>query len=237
MVKPEVRDDQVYASAMSFRWQAVRLRREEKEGRRMTESRQRLGATMAAFALVLLAASATAQAAAKKPAPAAVKEKLFTLTSPAFKDDAMLPVKFTGANTCGAGSKGKNISPPLAWSNAPPSTKSFALMMIDPDGRRGIGSVHWIAYNIPASRHGLKEGEGSAEAKDITGGKNSRGTTLYTGPCGPHQDAPHHYVIQLIALDVAPGFLQPGLTHDELLNMINGHGLAPASLVVRYRRQ
>jgi Raf kinase inhibitor-like YbhB/YbcL family protein len=198
----------------------------------MRISRQWLGGIMAGVALVTLAFSAPAHAAAKKTAPAAAKEQLFTLTSPAFKDDAVLPLKYAGGtSTCGAG---KSISPPLAWTNAPPSTQSFALIMIDPDGRRGMGSVHWIAYNIPASRHAIKEGEGNAAVKDITAGKNSRGTTGYTGPCGPAADAPHHYVIQLLALDMAAGTLQPGLDRDELLHMINGHSLGPASLVVRY---
>lgn len=192
---------------------------------------------------LIVATLAVAAAAAIVPLASAApkdttkdKGKLFTLTSPAFKDDAPLPLKYAGAATCGADSKGKDVSPPLAWSNAPPSTKSYALIMIDPDGRRGMGSVHWVAYNIPAARHALKEGDGNKPAKDITGGKNSRGTALYTGPCGPPADAPHHYVIQLIALDLAPGFLQPGLNRDELLKMIDGHSLGPASLVVRYRR-
>jgi Raf kinase inhibitor-like YbhB/YbcL family protein len=161
----------------------------------------------------------------------------FTLASPAFKDDAMLPLKYAGGTICGSASRGGNLSPPLTWSHAPVGTKSFAVLMIDPDGRRGVGSVHWVAYNIPASRTGLKEGEGDAPAKDITGGKNSRGSTVYTGPCGPPVDAPHHYVIDVIALDLAPGFLQPGLDRDELLKMIDGHSLGPASLVVRYRRK
>lgn len=190
--------------------------------------RKLTAATLAAAVLVL--ATALASAAPQE------KAKLFTLTSPAFKDNAPLPLKYAGAATCGTDSKGKDVSPPLAWSNAPPSTKSYALIMIDPDGRRGMGSVHWVAYNIPAARRALKEGDGNKPAKDITGGMNSRGTALYTGPCGPPADAPHHYVIQLIALDLAPGFLQPGLNRDELLKMIEGHSLGPASLVVRYRR-
>ena len=163
----------------------------------------------------------------------------FTLASPAFKDDGTLPLKYAGGALCGSGSgsRGGNVSPPLNWSHAPAGTKSFAILMIDPDGRRGLGSVHWVAYNIPASRKGLKEGEGDAPAKDITGGKNSRGSTVYTGPCGPPADAPHHYVIDVIALDLTPSFLQPGLDRDELLKMIDGHSLGPASLVVRYRRK
>ena len=149
----------------------------------------------------------------------------FTLSSPAFKDNAMLPLKYAGGIQCGSGSRGGNISPPLTWSNPPAGTKSFALLMIDPDGRRGIGSVHWIAYGIPAARTGLKEGEGGAPSTNITGGKNSRGTTGYTGPCGPPVDAPHHYVIGVITLDLAPGSLQSGLDRDQLLKMIEGHSL------------
>jgi phosphatidylethanolamine-binding protein (PEBP) family uncharacterized protein len=69
----------------------------------------------------------------------------FTLSSPAFDDNAMLPLKFAGGVLCGSDSRGGNISPPLAWSNPPAGTKSFAVLMIDPDVQRGIGSVHWVA--------------------------------------------------------------------------------------------
>ena len=185
-------------------------------------------AALAALALLALPAGAATKPKGEMP-------KLFTLTSPTIKDDAMLPVKYAG-NNCGGGGPGRSISPPLAWSNAPPSTKSFALIMTDPDGLRGLGSVHWIAYNIPATRNALKEGEGNGAAKDITEGKNSRGADGYSGPCGPPQDAPHHYMIQLLALDLPAGFLQPGLDRDGLFKMIKGHSLGPASLVVRYRR-
>ncbi|HXR88106.1 MAG TPA: YbhB/YbcL family Raf kinase inhibitor-like protein [Stellaceae bacterium] len=182
-------------------------------------------ATVIATALALPATAATT---AETP-------KLFTLTSPTIKDDAMLPVKYAGNNCRGSG-LGKSVSPPLAWSNAPPSTKSFALIMTDPDGLRGLGSVHWIAYNIPATRQSLKEGEGNGAATDITEGRNSRGSDGYTGPCGPPADAPHHYVIQLLALDIPAGSLQPGLDRDGLFKMIKGHSLGPASMVVRYRQ-
>ena len=69
----------------------------------------------------------------------------FTLSSPAFSDNAMLPLKYAGGVLCGSDSRGGNISPPLAWSSPPAGTKSFAVLMIDPDGQRGIGSVHWVA--------------------------------------------------------------------------------------------
>jgi hypothetical protein len=163
--------------------------------------------------------------------------RLFTLSSPAFKDDGVLPLRYAGGALCGGKRKiGGNVSPPLAWSNAPAATKSFAVLMIDVDGRRGLGSVHWVAYDIPAARKGLPAGAGAA-SKGLTEGKNSRGTVGYTGPCGPPQDAPHHYAIDVIALDLAPGALPPGLDREHLFEAIDGHSLGPASLVVRYRRQ
>ena len=178
------------------------------------------------FALFLVPAAA----AAGTPA-------LFTVSSPAFGDDAKLPLRYAGGVLCGKDSRGGNASPPLAWSNPPPGTKSFAVLMIDPDGRRGLGSVHWVAYGIAPMRTGLKEGEGNASTRDIVEGRNSRGSTGYTGPCGPPVDAPHHYVIEVIALDLAPDALRAGLDRDQLLQAIEGHSLGPASLVVRYRRE
>lgn len=191
-------------------------------------------ATFKMFAAVALAAGlASNQAGAAEPA-----SKLFTLSSPAFADNATLPLKYAGGTLCGKDSRGGNTSPPLAWANPPARTKSFAIVMIDPDGRRGLGSVHWVAYNIPASRTGLQEGEGGAPPPaDVTPGKNSRGTAGYTGPCGPPVDAPHHYVIDVLALDLPPGALAAGLDRDQLLQAIAGHSLGPASLVVRYRRE
>jgi Raf kinase inhibitor-like YbhB/YbcL family protein len=129
---------------------------------------------------------------------------LFTLSSPAFNDNDVLPLKYADGHLCANGGRGGDISPPLAWTSPPAGTKSLAVLMIDPDGRRGIGSVHWVAYGIPAGRTGLKEGEGGTPTADSTLGKNSRGTMGYTGRCGPPVDAPHHYVINVIALDLEP---------------------------------
>jgi len=65
----------------------------------------------------------------------------FILESPAFKDDGRIPEKYT----C----DGLDISPPLRWSGQPPETKSFAIIVEDPDAPGGI-FTHWIIYNIPA---------------------------------------------------------------------------------------
>jgi hypothetical protein len=193
-------------------------------------------ATMLLRAVSAMALALTPVANAVAAEDAAAQH--FTLTSPAFNDDATLPLKYAGGVLCGSDSRGGNISPPLAWSNAPAGTKSFAVLMIDPDGRRGLGSVHWVAYGIPAARTELKEGDGGTPgAADIVEGKNSRGSIGYTGPCGPPVDGPHHYVIDVIALDLAPDALPSGLDRDALLQKIDGHSIGPASLVARYRRE
>jgi Raf kinase inhibitor-like YbhB/YbcL family protein len=168
---------------------------------------------------------------------AGAAEPHFTLSSSAFNDNDMLPLKYAGGRLCANGGRGGDISPPLSWTSPPAGTKSFAVLMIDPDGRRGIGSVHWVAYGIPATRNGLREGEGATQTADVTLGRNSRGTMGYTGPCGPPVDAAHHYVIDVIALDLEPTTLQAGLDRDQLLNLITGHSLGPASIVVRYRSE
>jgi Raf kinase inhibitor-like YbhB/YbcL family protein len=179
-----------------------------------------------AIALLLAAPSFAVQAA-----------EPFTLTSSAFKDGDVLPRKYGGFDVsrtppCG----GENVSPPLAWTNPPPQTKSFALVMQDPDGGNGLGSVHWVAYGIPAAKTGFAEGEASKAVQGWTGGKNSIGNDHYFGPCGPAAHSLHHYVITLIATDVAAGTLKPGMTKDELLAALRGHALAPASIVARYKR-
>ena len=162
----------------------------------------------------------------------------FTLTSTAVTDGATLPTKYAGADPsrvppCG----GENISPPLQWTNAPAATRSFAIVMQDPDGGRGTGSNHWVAYDIPATKTSLREGEAGVSPTGWTGGKNTIGTDHYFGPCGPAGDAPHHYVITVIATDLEPGKLKPGLTREELLQQLRGHALAPASMVIKYARQ
>ena len=109
-------------------------------------------------------------------------------------------------------------------------------MMFDSDGGNGLGAIHWVAYGIPVSKTLLAEGEASRSPKAWTGGKNSVGQDHYFGPCGPAGHSLHHYVITVIATDIEPGKLAPGLTRDELIAELKGHALAPASIVGRYTR-
>jgi Raf kinase inhibitor-like YbhB/YbcL family protein len=190
----------------------------------------RLGATCLGLGLAAALAVPLGAASAADP---------FNVTSSAYKDGDVWPNKFAGADPSRTNPPcpGQNVSPPLAWSNAPANTKSFAIVMYDPDGGNGTGAVHWVAYNIPPTKTALAEGEASTSPKDWTAGKNNVGTDHYFGPCGPSGHALHHYIITVMATDVEPGStLKPGLTRDELLAALRGHSLAPASIVGRYTR-
>ncbi|MBV9568337.1 MAG: YbhB/YbcL family Raf kinase inhibitor-like protein [Hyphomicrobiales bacterium] len=156
----------------------------------------------------------------------------FTVTSPELEDGALLPRRHAGASECG----GENISPALAWSGVPEGTKSFAIVVYDPDGQKGLGSAHFVAYDIPQTARGFAEGAGASASRGFVGGTNTRGVNFYSGPCPPVGDQPHHYVFSVYALDLAPGALEAGLTRDAFLQAAREHVLAASSIVLRYAR-
>jgi Raf kinase inhibitor-like YbhB/YbcL family protein len=157
----------------------------------------------------------------------------FALTSTTFKDGATMPKK-VGNNVAGnANCVGQNLSPELHWSGAPEGTKSFALTMVDPEGRRGLGVHHWVAYGIPAETTSLGEGEASQLSDKFVGGKSTQGVGFYSGPCPP-PGSPHHYTFVIIATDLDVKDLPPGLTLPELQEKLSGHAKAAAGLVGLY---
>jgi Raf kinase inhibitor-like YbhB/YbcL family protein len=105
----------------------------------------------------------------------------------------------------GFGCKGGNVSPALSWSNPPAGTKSFALLMHDPDAPTGSGWWHWVVYNIPASVSSLPAGAGDPQKNLLPAGavqgRTDFGTPGYGGPCPP-PGKPHHYYVRLYALKV-----------------------------------
>lgn len=179
------------------------------------------------FGGVLVAAAAVAIGRAHAGEP-------FTLSSPAFADNAPLERKYAGNLKSNPNCVGENVSPPLAWSNPPPGTKSYALLLFDPEGRKGLGVVHWVAYGIPGSLSGFAEGEVSKPSEKYVAGRNTRDVGEYSGPCTPPGDW-HHYTFTLIATDLDPAALKPGLTREELLTALDGHALGAAGLVGRFR--
>ena len=179
----------------------------------------------AAIALAALAAAPGARAAG-----------VFTLTSPAFPDNGTLAVKNAGSDKQRSPNcVGENVSPPLSWSNPPEGTKSFALLMFDPEGRAPAGVSHMVIYGIPASVTGFAEGELSKPSDKFVGGKNLMGVGIYFGPCTPPNTDWHHYTLTLVATDLDPKALPPGLTHDELMKALAGHAKMAAGLIGRFR--
>ena len=145
----------------------------------------------------------------------------FTLTSSAFEDGGMIPREFT----C----DGEDLAPPLAWSNAPEGTRSFAIVMEGPDAVRGT-FTHWLLHDIPATTTVLWE---QTSAKALC---NGFGQADYGGPCPALDDGPHRYVFTLHALDVPTLNLYDG-TRQALECSLHAHTLATAQLMGHYERR
>ena len=155
----------------------------------------------------------------------------FTLKSTTFQDGKMMPKKVANSKVnapTNANCVGDNVSPELSWSNVPEGTKSFVLLMVDPEGRGGAGVFHWVAYGIPASVTGFAEGETSKQTDKYVGGKSTQGVAFYSGPCTPPGQSPHHYTFTLVATDFAPTDLPPGLSHDDITAKLAPPGQPPA---------
>src|SRR5712691_1189072 len=148
------------------------------------------------------------------------------LTSTVFQDGGMIPAKYT----C----DGASISPPLEWSGVPRTAKSLALICDDPDAP-GRTWVHWVVFDLPASRMTLPENVPPQEA--IAGGGKQGMTDFkkigYGGPCPP--SGTHRYFFKIYALDTETS-LGPGATKDQLLKAMEDHAIADGQLMGRYQR-
>jgi Raf kinase inhibitor-like YbhB/YbcL family protein len=152
---------------------------------------------------------------------------MLTISSPEFKNNENLPAKFTG--------DGQNISPALNWECTLPGTKSFTVIMDDPDAPSGL-FTHWIIFNIPPERRGLPEAvpnqlkleDGSLQ------GKNTAGTIGYYGPYPP-VGPPHSYQFHLYAMDKVID-ARPGASRKEVLEAMRGHIIFSTFITGFYQR-
>ena len=136
---------------------------------------------------------------------------------------------------------GRNISPPLSWSNVPAATRELAVVCEDPDAGNPPPFVHWVMYRIPATAKGLPEGIpidfGAPMPREIAGaiqGMSGFRRPIYRGPAPP-PGKPHHYHFVVYALD--RGDWPSGLNRAELLDAIKGHVLGQGELVATYERK
>ena len=148
------------------------------------------------------------------------------LVSTAFNDGELIPKKYSGY--------GENVSPDLAWAQAPEGVRSFALICRDPDAPGGT-FYHWVVFNIPDSVRQLPEGLGHAAALRFGGGQgvNSFGRVGYDGPKPP--TGTHRYYFDLYALNMN-WMLDQTTTADQLLERMKGHVLSQATLMGKYTR-
>jgi Raf kinase inhibitor-like YbhB/YbcL family protein len=148
------------------------------------------------------------------------QEGLMKIATTAFEHEKPIPPKFT----C----QGVDVSPPLSFSNTPAGTKSFALIVDDPDAPRGTW-VHWVAWNIPGDSKGLAEG-----GRVPNQGKNDFQENRYRGPCPP-PGKPHRYFFKLYALDTTLS-LPEDSSKGQLESAMEGHILAKAELIGTFKR-
>ena len=162
----------------------------------------------------------------------------FELASPDIKPNATIGNKHVYK---GFGCEGEDVSPALSWTGAPQGTKSFALLVHDPDAPTGgAGWWHWAVYNIPASVSSLPQGagkvDGSAMVKGAAQATTDFGAPGWGGPCPPAGDKPHHYHFTLHALNVEKLDIPPGATASLVGFMVNGNTLGKAKLTGMYGR-
>ncbi len=150
----------------------------------------------------------------------------FTLLSPAFENGATIPARYT----C----EGENLSPELGWEGAPAKTRSFALIVDDPDAPGGT-FTHWVLFDIPADLSSLPEGVRPGEVG--VSGRNDFGRVGYGGPCPPPGDGPHRYFFTLYALDVESLGLSEGASRDQVEQALKDHVVGKAQLMGRYERK
>jgi len=145
------------------------------------------------------------------------------LTSDAFQDGQPIPVQFT----C----DGADQTPALHWTDPPAETKSFALVIDDPDAPSGTFR-HWGVFDIPASARAI--GGGQRVGTEVT---NDFGKPGYGGPCPPKGHGPHHYHFKLFALDVDRLGVSADAKVADVENEAGKHAIAQGELIGTYERK
>jgi Raf kinase inhibitor-like YbhB/YbcL family protein len=145
------------------------------------------------------------------------------IISDAFENGKLIPSKYT----C----DGSDISPSISWDSVPDSTKSFVLIVDDPDAPHGTWD-HWILFNIPNTVRKLPENI-SALPEGTREGKNSWDKIGYGGPCPP--SGVHRYFFKLYALDSFL-ILNNGANKTEIMDAMKNHIIGEASLLGKYER-
>lgn len=175
------------------------------------------------FIVVVLVLLAACQPTASISSAVDVSQAVhFQLSSPNFQDTGMIPKVYS----C----QGDNLSPELAWSLIPANTRSFVLIVEDPDAPGGT-FTHWVLYDIPARAAKLPEGAKQLGVSGLNGLKQSG----YMGPCPPN--GLHRYYFRLYAVDEASLGLPAGASRNQVEAALKGHVVGVADIMGRYEQQ
>ncbi|HEY1242891.1 MAG TPA: YbhB/YbcL family Raf kinase inhibitor-like protein [Bryobacteraceae bacterium] len=146
--------------------------------------------------------------------------------SSAFADGGWIP----DLHTC----QGADVSPSLEWSGEPAGTRSFALVMDDPDAPVGTWD-HWLLFDVGPQAHNLAQNYKPGSFGIC--GKNSWGKVAYGGPCPPKGHGPHRYFFRLYALDSPTLGLPAGAGREQVQAAMKGHVLGEAQTMGLYERK
>jgi Raf kinase inhibitor-like YbhB/YbcL family protein len=159
----------------------------------------------------------------------------FTLTSTDLQGQLTNTQVFAGF-----GCSGENISPQLAWTNAPDSTKSFAITVYDPDAPTGSGWWHWVMFNVPATVNELKANAGNLESGLTPEGSvqsiTSFGKPGFGGACPPKGHGNHAYIFTLYALSIDKIQLESNAPPAMVGYYLNANVIEKASIISYYKR-
>lgn len=158
------------------------------------------------------------------------KPESMKIKSTVFNEGDWIPKKYSG--------EGSDINPPLYWENIPNTAKSLVLIVDDPDAPDTAPEawVHWIVFNIPASRKGLDENAVISTVGHAKQGYTDSGKSMYHGPYPDPGVGVHHYYFSLYALDTMLD-LPEGVSKKELLSAMNKHIITKAQLMGIYERK
>ena len=153
----------------------------------------------------------------------------FTISSSDIHDGQPIPAVYT----C----DGANQSPQLSWPEAPPGTRSFALVVDDPDAPSGTFH-HWGVFNMPDTRTSIERGEGNGGSNtNFVQAVNDGGKSGYMGPCPPKGHGPHRYRFKLYALAVDKLTLPPDAKIPDVEAQAKQHQIAMAEITGTYERK
>ncbi len=148
----------------------------------------------------------------------------FTLTSTAYMDGGVIPL----AHVC-TNQNGMNQSPPLAWTNPPAGTMSFAIVFTDIFNQQNP-FIHSVIYDIPASATSVPGNISRTYAPaEVAGAHQTNaydGMRGYAGPCPGQMHTYEQAIYALPTATLTGATMNTNRTAATTMIMANNLGVA-----------